>query len=258
MSRRSTSIIVVLTIALLVVPLVTGCSKDANDTSLSDVKQRGVMLVATDDTYPPLEWNDNGNIVGFDIDVMTEIASRLGVKPRFISTKWDGLLTGLEGKQYDAVISCMNITPEREKQVSFVEYMRWAQVIVMAPNAQPVTTLDGLQGKRIAVQVATTSEEMAKGIKDAKVTSFESFDTTFMELKNGRCDAIIIDEPVALYYQTKDPQSFKVTGVASEKAPVGIALRKNAVRLKEAVAKALSDMKQDGKYDQIYRKWFQK
>jgi len=250
---------ILLAVAVLAVALlVTGCGKNVNDTSLSDVKKRSVILVATDDTYPPLEWNENGKIVGFDIDLMTEIASRLGVKARFISTKWDGLLTGLNGKQYDAVISSMNITPDREKQVSFVEYMRWAQVIVMSPDAQPVANLEGLQGKRIAVQVSTTSETMAKGIKDAKVSSFESFDTTFMELKNGRCDAIIIDEPVALYYQSKDPQSFKITGVASEKLPVGIALRKSDVRLRDAIAKALSDMKQDGKFDEIYRKWFQK
>lgn len=223
---------------------------------MSDVKKRGVIIVATDDTYPPLEYNENGRIVGYDIDLMTEIASRLGVKAQFVSTKWDGLLAGLSARQYDAVISSMNITPEREKEALFVEYQRWSQVIVMSPSAKPATSLKELEGKRIAVQVATTSEEMARTIKGATITSFESFDTTFMELKSGRCDAIIIDEPVAMYYQEKDPSSFKITGLADEKAPVGIALRKDAVKLREAIATALDDMRKDGTADQIYAKWF--
>lgn len=256
-SKLSVALLVA-TITLVISLVVPGCSSSNRDTSLADVKKRGTILVATDDTYPPLEWNDNGKIVGFDIDLMTEIASRLGVKAEFISTKWDGLLTGLVGKQYDAVISSMNITPKREEQANFVEYAEWAQVIVVSPNAEPIKDLKGLEGKRIAVQISTTSEELAKSIKDAEVSCFESFDTTFMELKNGRCDAIIIDEPVAMYYQSKDPQSFKITGVASEKMPVGIALHKSALTLKEAISKALSDMRKDGTYDQIYQKWFNK
>lgn len=250
--------IIMLTLSLaLLGTLLAGCGQTSSaDRSLSDVKSRGVIVVATDDTYPPLEYNENGKIVGYDIDLMTEVASRFGVKAQFVSSKWDGLLSGLSARQYDAVISSMNITPERQKQANFVEYQRWAQVIVMSPKATPISTLQGLEGKLIAVQVATTSEEMAKTIKDARISSFESFDTTFMELKAGRCDAIIIDEPVAMYYQKKDPGSFKITGLADQKAPVGIALRKDAVALRDAIAKALDDMVKDGTADRIFEKWF--
>lgn len=256
-TRRS--LLVFLLIAFLVPVLVTAlsaCQSTGQDKSLADVKKRGKLLVATDDTYPPLEYNDNGKILGYDMDYISEVAGRLGVTAEFVSMKWDGLLTGLAGKQYDAVISTMNITTEREKEASFVEYQKWAQSIVMAPDAAPATSLEQLEGKRLAVQVSTTSEEMAESVKDAVVTSFETFDTTFMELKNGRVDAIIIDEPVAMYYQKIDPAAFRVTGAASEKAAVGIALRKDAETLREAVAKAVQDMVKDGKADQIYQKWF--
>ena len=226
------------------------------DTSLSDVQKAGVLNVATDDTYPPLEWNDNGTIKGYDIDLMDEIASRLGVEAEFMSIKWDGLLTGLSVNQYDAVISSMNITPGRLEEANFVEYMQWLQVIVMSPDANPVSTLEELEGKRIAVQVSTTSEEMANSVKDAQVSSFESFDTTFMELKNGRCDAIIIDEPVGMYYQKLEPSLFVITGTAGERAPVGIALKKGANALTDAIQEAMDDIKEDGTADRIYDKWF--
>lgn len=241
---------------LIATLLFAGCTGPKADTSLSDVKKAGVLKVATDDTYPPLEWNDNGTIKGYEIDLMSEIASRLGVKAEFISTKWDGLLTGLSVNQYDAVISSMNITPGRLEEANFVEYMQWVQVIVMSPDAEPISTLEGLEGKRIAVQVSTTSEEMANTIKDAEVSSFESFDTTFMELKNGRCDAIIIDEPVGMYYQKLEPSTFVVTGTAGEKAPVGIALRKDATALTEAIENAVNDIREDGTADRIYETWF--
>lgn len=249
-------LLVLLLIVVSASTLLTACRNSEGDTSLSDIKKAGVIVVATDDTYPPLEYNDGGKIVGYDIDLMTEIASRLGVKAEFVSTKWDGLLTGLAGRQYDAVISSMNITEKRLEEANFIEYQKWAQVIVMSPEAEPVSDLKGLEGLKIAVQISTTSEELAKSIPNTVVTSFETFDTTFMELKNGRADAIIIDEPVAMYYQRKEPATFKITGTADEKAPVGIAVRKDALKLHEAITKAVKDMQSDGKASEIFNKWF--
>ncbi len=254
-SRRLMSPFVI-TILLIAVLGLSACKPGSEDDSLTRVKNNGKLVVATDDTYPPLEWNQDGNIVGFDIDLMAEICKRLGVEAGFESSKWDGLLTGLAGKQYDAVISTMNITPERQKQADFVEYARWAQVIVTAPSDTSISNLDDLKGKHIAVQVATTSETIAKGIEDTEVSSFESFDTTFMELMNHRVDAVIIDEPVAMYYQAKDPDAFAIAGIAQEKEPVGIALRKGSNSLKEAIEEALEDMKADGTYDEIFERWF--
>ncbi len=232
------------------------CNSEPQENSLERIKDKGELVVATDDTYPPLEWNQDGNIVGFDIDIMAEVSRRLGVDAKFESSKWDGLLTGLAGGQYDAVISSMNITPEREEQADFVEYARWAQVIVTDPSDTSISTLDDLKGKRIAVQVATTCETIANDIEDAQVSCFESFDTTFMELMNHRVDAIIIDEPVAMYYEAKSPDVFAISGAAQEKEPVGIALKKGSSHLQEAMEKALEDMRADGTYDQIFEDWF--
>lgn len=233
-----------------------GCGGGGQEDSLARVQANGKLVVATDDTYPPLEWNQDGQIVGFDIDLMTEICRRLGVEAQFESSKWDSLLTGLAGGQYDAVISSMNITPERQQQADFVEYARWAQVIVTEPSNSSISTLDDLKGKHIAVQVATTSEAVARSIENAEVTCFESFDTTFMELMNHRVDAIIVDEPVAMYYQAKSPDAFAIVGTAIEREPVGIALKKGSDSLREAMEQALQDMQDDGTYDQIFAKWF--
>lgn len=256
-SRHRRFILAASLCALLVAVLgLAGCGSGTKEDSLARVQSNGKLVVATDDTYPPLEWNHNGEIVGFDIDIMTEICKRLEVEAQFESSKWDSLLTGLIGGQYDAVISSMNITPERQEQADFVEYARWAQVIVTTPSDPSIKSIDDLKGKRIAVQIATTSESLAKTIEGAEVSSFESFDTTFMELANGRVDAIIVDEPVAMYYQAKNPDAFAIVGTAIEREPVGIALPKGSDSLRQAMEKALQDMKADGTYDRIFAKWF--
>ncbi len=253
---RSRTLVSICLIILSLTLVLSACNKEAEDTSLSDIQEKGVILVATDDTYPPLEYNDNGKIVGYDMDIMAEIAERLGVRAEFVSTKWDGLLTGLAGRQFDAVISSMNPTEEKEKEAAFITYQSWSQVIVMSPEAEPVEDLAGLEGLRIAVQIATTSEAMANSVPGATVTSFESFDTTFMELRNGRCDAIIIDEPVAMYYQALDSEAFAITGIAVEPTPVGIAVHLEAVALREAITEAIAEMQEDGAAQEILDRWF--
>ncbi len=227
------------------------------DGSLDRVKKAGKIVFATDDTYPPMEYRDNNNkIAGFDIDLATEVAARLGVKVEFESTKWDGLIPGLTAKKYDAIISTMNDTEERRKEVNFADYANLDQVFVVRADGKPVTKLDQLAGLRVAVQTETTSAELAEKVKGAKVTKFDSFNDTFVELKNKKADVIVVDEPVGKYYAKLDPRTFKVSGEAATRIPVGMALRKDDKELAEAITKAIADMKKDGKYKDLSLKWF--
>jgi len=206
-----------------------------------------------------MEYEENSKILGFDMDVAAEIAKRLGVKFEAVSAKWDGLLPGLKEKKYEAVISTMNVTDERKKEVEFSAYTALDQVFVVRPDSKPVTKLEELAGKVVAVQVGTTSEDMAKGVKGVKeIKSFDQFDTTFVELRNKKADVIVIDEPVGLYFARKDPKTFVVSGQAAQAMPVGIAIRKEDKELREAIDKAVEAMKKDGKFKEISMNWFGK
>ncbi|MGE5589797.1 MAG: transporter substrate-binding domain-containing protein [Bacillota bacterium] len=229
------------------------------DQSLQKVKDAGKIVFATDSLYPPMEYMDdkNENIIGFDMDLAAEIAKRLGVAFKAESVAWDGLLPGLQEGKYDAVISSMNVTDERKEKANFVSYVSLDQVFVVRPDATPVTKLDELAGKVVAVQKGTTSEEMAQGIKGVKsITSLDAFDATFIELRNKKADVIVIDEPVGLYFVKKDPATYKISGKAAQAMPVGIAIRKDAKALTDAVQKAVDDIKKDGTFKTISEKWF--
>lgn len=274
--KRNWTLVLVLLLAVAL--LATGCGKKEEpkqpdpqqqnqtqpqgDGSLARVKAAGKLVFATDDTYPPMEFREADKLQGFDIDLAEAVAKKLGVTAAFEPTAWDGLIPGLQNKKYDAIISSMNVTPDRLEKVNMVEYVKLAQVFVVNKGGAPVTKIEDLAGKVVAVQIGTTSEELAKDAKDnkkiaiKKITSFDSFADTFVEVQKGRAQVIIIDEPVGKYYATKQPDLFEVTGNATAPDPVGIAVRKEDKELNDAIAQAIADLKKDGTFAEISKKWF--
>lgn len=246
----------VLLVALLALAVVAGCGQSGGS-GLEKVKKAGKLVFATDDTYPPMEYRDEQTqaLVGFDIDLATEIAKKIGVEAAFEPTAWDGLLTGLATDKYDAVISTMNITEERQQNADFVEYAVLDQVFVIAKGATPVTSLSELPSMRVAVQVETTSQEMAEAAGATNITTFDSFDQAFLEVRNNKADVVVVDEPVGLYYEARHPDTYAVSGYADDAAPVGIAVKKGS-DLAAAIEKAIADLKADGTYKQLSEKWF--
>lgn len=246
----------VLAVALVALAMLAGCGQSGGS-GLDKVKKAGKIVFATDDTYPPMEYRDEQTqaLVGFDIDLAKAIADKLGVEAAFEPTDWDGLLTGLATDKYDAVISTMNVTEERLQNADFAEYAILDQVFVIAKGATPVTSSADLAGLRVAVQVETTSQDIAEAVEGTIVTTFDSFDQAFLEVRNSRADVVVVDEPVGLYYEARHSDTYTVSGYADEAAPVGIAVKKGS-DLKAAIDKAIADLKADGTYKQISEQWF--
>lgn len=234
-------------------------------TRMETLKTKGIV-VATDATYPPMEFEgDNGEPIGFDVDLIKAIGARMGVPVKIQVMSWDGILAGLTAKRYDAVISSLNITPDREKQVRFVPYMSLAQAFVTRPGPeakQGSFSESDLTGKVVAVQADTTSAELVrklrdeKGIKIKELKEFRNATDTFAAVKAKQAQVIVIDEVVGRYYQLRDPKSFVISGRSAAAEPVGIALQKSDADLAKAMEQALADLKKDGTYRQLSIKWF--
>jgi polar amino acid transport system substrate-binding protein len=233
------------------------------DDSLERVKKAGKLVVAIDATYPPMEFIEGDKPVGFDVDLAEAVAKKLGVKAEFVVADWNGILTGLQAKRYDVIMSSMSITPERQQQANFVQYFEMSEVFVTKPGIAIKSEKD-LAGKIVAVQAETTAhnwvEKLKKeSVRDIKeIRSFGSGTETLLELKNNRADVVVIEEPVGLYYAKKDPANYVVTGRAMEPEPIGVAIRKEDVALQKAIEQAVKDVRADGTYKQISEKWFGK
>jgi polar amino acid transport system substrate-binding protein len=230
---------------------------------LAALKKTGVLKIAVDTTYPPMEYEDDkGQVVGFDVDFAKELAKRLGVKAEFVVMPWDGILAGLAGKRYDVIISSMTITPERSQTVNFVEYVQMGQIFVIKNGGKVVKTASDLAGLVVAVQRDTTSseavEEMKKTIAIKDIKMFGAATDAFSALKAGQADAIVIDEPVGNYYVALDAKTFVISGQAMKPEPIGIAVRKADPKIHAELTKVLAAMKKDGAYSRIFKQWFGK
>ncbi|AGK60801.1 amino acid ABC transporter substrate-binding protein, PAAT family [Archaeoglobus sulfaticallidus PM70-1] len=224
----------------------------------------GMLTVGSDIAYPPFEFTDEktGKYAGFDIDLMTEIAKRLGLEVKFVNTAWDGIIPGLLSKKYDVICSAMTITEERAKQVDFSEpYFEAKQVIITRADDTSIQSVKDLDGKKVAVQQGTTGDFAAERLKEKginlEIIRFEGTPEALMAIQKGDADAAIIDNFVAYLAVKKDPKVYRVVEDPEfEPEYYGIAVNKDNKGLLEAINKALEEIKKDGTYDKIYEKWF--
>lgn len=230
---------------------------------LAGCQTKKTLVVGTEATFAPFEFTDDkNNIIGFDIDVINYVAKELGEKIEIKNTPFETLVESLGAKQVDIVIAGMTITEERAEKVLFSKpYYNAYQVIVVREGDTSINTVEDLADKVIAVQVGTTGAMEASAIKGAdehpQLKQFKKVNEAFMELQNGRADAVIIDAPVAKNYMAK-LGGMKYAGAPfTEDEEFGIAVHKDNTVLMDKINKALDKLVQSGEYDVLVKKWFE-
>jgi polar amino acid transport system substrate-binding protein len=229
--------------------------------SITSAKQ---LLFCSDITYPPEEFYDGTKPVGSDIEIGDAIAAQMGVKADFQNTGFDGIIPALESKKCDAVISGMNDTPARRKQVDFTDYLSVGQsFMVKKGNPEKITSIAGNAGKTVSVEVGTTNADfllaqskilVKAGKKPITVKTFPKDTDAANALATGKVDAYFGDAPVVAYYVGRSPNQFAFGGKAVNPIAVGIATRKGDA-LTAAIKKAVANLYADGQMSKILAKW---
>jgi len=217
------------------------------------------LVVGIDDTYPPMEYVDeNGELVGFDIDFAKALAAEMGVDIEFVSTGWDGIFANLAAKQYDVIISSVSMTTERMETMAFsTPYLSNGQVIVASPElAASVTTTDALEGLVVGVQAETTADNAAVKLLDGGSVSFDLKDFDDMTvclaaMEAGQIDCIVADYAVAIEAASKNPDVFVITSALLTNEPIAIAMNLDNDELLKAVNEAISTLLENGTLSQI-------
>lgn len=232
-------------------------------TTAGAARTAGTLTFCSDITYPPEEFYQGTKAVGSDIEIGAAVAKRLGLTAKFQNTGFDGIIAALLSKRCDAIISGMNDTAQRRKQVAFVDYISVGQsLMVKKGNPLGIRTLTSLAGRTVSVEVGTTNKDFLdqenkalqkKGMKTIRVVTFPKDTDAASALKTGRVDAYFGDSPVVAYYIQKDP-SFAFAGAPINPIPVGIALRKGDPNIAK-VKKAVTAMYADGTMTKILAKW---
>lgn len=257
--------IVLLLVVLSITTLFASGAKETNgvDNSLKNVQEKGQFVLGLDDSFPPMGYRDeDGEIVGFDIDTAREVCKRLGVnlvtQPIDWAAKEQELMTG----NIDCIWNGFTITPERLESMTFSDpYVDNAQVAVVKTSSG-YNTLSDLKGKTIGVQAGSSAEdaiEDTEGFKESikEVVEFKDNLTALMDLEIGGVDAVIMDLLVANDNIARSGKNiFKVLDEGLSNEEYGIGFRKGDIALRDAVQSALNDMAADGTLSEIATKWF--
>jgi ABC-type amino acid transport substrate-binding protein len=230
------------------------------DDSLLRVRRAGKLLVATDPTYPPMEFKQDGEWMGFNIDLARDLARRLGVEAEFKKVEWDwhDLARRLNAHEFDVLLSTVTVTENRRQQVDFVEYGRFPLVLI-GRKGMTVRDEKDLAGKVVAVQLDTTAHELSAGllrkrlIKDIK--TYPGTAEPFDAVQKDQADVTFAHEPVALYFANKDPRLAVVWTASQAPDPVGIACCKQDRQLQAVLGDAIEAMRADGSLGRITKRW---
>lgn len=217
------------------------------------------ITVASDIAYPPFEFEKDGEPVGFDIDLLDEIGKRAGFTPEYQNVTFDGIINGLRNNQYDLAISAMTITPERQERIDFSDPYFNADQSLLVPSDSDIGAVEEIGDATVGVQIGTTGEIKAnefeeKGDITGEVRTFDTIEDAFAALNNGQIDAIINDLPVSQDEASSSDGELEIVQVIPTGEQYGIAFPKDS-DLRQDVNKALQEIKEDGTYEEIYKKW---
>lgn len=249
-------------LVLSVMLLLTGVAL-ADDASLENVKAKGQMVLGLDASFPPMGFiNDDGEIVGYDIDLAKEVCARLGVELVCQPIDWAAKDMELSSGNIDCIWNGMTATEERQETYSCsMNYLQNAQVLVVLADSD-VNTLADLAGKTIALQAGSSAAE-AVAANEAFNSSlagapieYADYAMALMDLDNKGVDAVAMDVVVANYYITAKQANYRV--LEEQLAPefYAIGFRKADVALTEEVNKILKEMAADGTIAKISTEWF--
>lgn len=258
MSKKLLSM--VLAALFVVTGVIAGCGSDdtKKDASAGD---KPVLKVACNADFAPFEFQDkDGKYVGFDMELIRAVGKEMGYEVDIQNLNFDGLIPAIGAKNIDVAISGMTITEERKNKVLFCDpYYQAGLTIAVKEDNQDIKSFSDLKGKKIAVQIGTTSATEAKKVEGAEVKEFNSSADTFTELGNGGVDAVINDRPVNDYFIVQNPKAkVKVLSDVLTAEEYGIALSKDNQELADKINAALKKLKENGEYDKIYATWFGK
>mgnify|MGYP004684277519 CR=1 FL=1 len=241
----------VLSAALLAT--LAGCSSKSEDTSLKDVQSAGELKIGLEGDWQPFSYHDeDDNLVGYDVEVATKVAGKLGVKAVITEGPWDGLLTGLDTGVYG-----VDVTPERSETFDFTDAYAYDHIdLVVKKDNTTITSFEDLKGKKSANSTGSTYAEMGEEY-GATVSNVPTLAETMELVLNGTVDATInADTSIQDYLNTTGEKGLKVVAQDDEATEYAIPVKKGNTSLKEAINDALKELREEGTLKELSIKYF--
>ena len=230
------------------------------DTSLSDVQEAGVLTIGTEGTYRPFTFHDaSGDLTGYDVEIATAVAEKLGVEPEFEETQWDAIFAGLDAGRFDIIANQVSINDEREAKYELSEpYTVSPGVVIVAKGTTDIDSLESLEGKTTAQSLSSNWYDLAKE-NGANVEAVEGWAQAIALLEQGRVDATVNDKLTFLDYKTTnadDAAGLSIAAETDDPSRNAFVVKQGKSALNKAVDDALVELRADGTLTEISQKYF--
>lgn len=246
--------------------VLAGCGPAKAANHLEAIKQAGVIKVGTSADYPPFESVDaSGNKIGFDVDLMTEVAKRLGVKLEWVDMPFDSLIAAVQEGKIDASISAFNYSEERDNTIDFSDayYTSEDSFTVADGFAGTITDPQDVAKFKVGVQRGTTQDSwltdnlVADGaLPDANLFRYDRVDQAMLDLKNGRIEVMMSDYvPAQALAEQLGGLKIVYHGVLSS-GPMNIVIPDKDVELQKAINETIKQLQDEGFIDKLAVKYF--
>lgn len=247
---------------LLAANLVAAHSHDHTDDSYAAMREKGTIRVGMSTFVPWAMRNQQGELIGFEIDVAKRLGQDLGLKVEFVPTAWDGIIPALLAKKFDVIIGGMSITPERSKSVLFTQPYSHSGVQLAANKqlASGFNTVDDFNSRRVKIAVrrgAYTVQVVRETFPRAKILQFDDEVQAFQEVLNGNAHAVIAASPKPEHESVKNSEKLFIPfRERLSKGNEAFAVRLNETGKKQAFDQWIEARTQDGWLEDRYEYWF--
>ena len=237
----------------------SSAADDSAATEEATLVNDGKLTVAASLDFPPFENLEGEEAVGFEVDLMKALAEQMGLEADYLpSTTFDTIIPLITaGGQADVGVSGFTVTEDRKKEIDFTDVIIDSNQGVVVMPGSGYTSVDDLEGKRIATQSGTTGYDWAvENIPGADVIPYDEMTAVFAALQGNQADAIVADLPVVQYYVNTAYTDMEVMAEIPTGEQYAIVVSKDNPALTQQLNEALAELKANGTYDEIYEKWF--
>ncbi|MGN1383014.1 MAG: transporter substrate-binding domain-containing protein [Eubacterium sp.] len=248
---------------VLTVGVLAGCgsgsSSKSSDEVWSNIQKNKTITIGTENAYSPYAYRDkNQKMKGFDVEVAEAVADKMGLKVKWMDTKWDSLISGLDAKKCDVVMDQIAITKERKAKYIFSKPYNYTYGGLMVTPSSGIKSFKDVKGKTFA-ETATSNWNGQVQKLGGKITKTTGFSDSVQLLEQNRADAMLIENLTELDYLKKNPDSkLKIVDTTDTPIETAVMMRKGSTTLQKKVNKAITELQKDGTLKKISMKYFGK
>lgn len=233
---------------------------DNNETTGSEnqTDKKEVLTVGTEGTYAPFTFhNEEGELTGYDVEVIKEVAKRMGVEVKFMETQWDSMFAGLNAERFDLIANQVGINEDRLANYDFsTPYTYSSSVIVVPTENKEIKSFEDLKGKKSAQSLTSNYGAIAEE-NGAELVGVEGLAQSIELIKQGRADVTVNDKLAVLdYMKAQNDKSVKIVAESEDISEMAFTFNKGNEELVEAVNEQLAAMKEDGTLANLSKEWF--